>query len=260
LAQADAKLKAAEARYNAEAKQLKDLREQLEKCTIIAPRPGLLVYGDGSGEVRDWRGEEQIREGATVRENQTVITVPDMRTVCIKVRIHESYIKKIQKGQKVHIKVDAFPDRRLEGEVSQVGTLPDSENSWLNPDMKVYRTTIKIDGEHDWIRPGMTAKVEILVNHLDDVVYVPIQAVNPLADNRKVCYVADGGKPQQREVEVGEFNDEFIEIEKGIAEGERVCLRPPAGLQEKGESGMEKASDANQAAKTDNKVVPTGGQ
>ena len=228
LAQADAKLKSAQAKYGLEEKQLKELYEQLDKCLIRAPRPGLVVYGWG-GEVMYWRGEEQIREGATVREGQTVLTIPDMRKMCVKVKIHESYIKKIQKGQKVRITADAFPDRKLEGEVSQVGMLPDSENAWLNPDMKVYRTTIKISGEHDWIRPGMSAKVEILVNHLEDVVYVPMQAVTPLED-KKVCYVVNGSKLERREVEIGEFNDEFIEIKKGIQEGERVCLRTPVGL------------------------------
>ena len=146
LAQADAKLKSAQARYNVEDKQRKDLHKQLEKSTIRAPRPGLVVYG-GGGEVRYWRNEEQIREGATVREGQTVVTIPDMTKMCIKVKIHESYIKRIQKGQKARITADAFPDRKLEGEVSQVGVLPDSENSWLNPDMKVYRTTITINGQ-----------------------------------------------------------------------------------------------------------------
>ncbi len=256
LAQADAKLKSAQAKYSLEEKQLKELYEQLDKCLIRAPRPGLVVYG-GGGEIMYWRGEEQIREGATVRERQTVITVPDMKKMCVKVKIHESYIKTIRKGQKARITADAFPDRKLEGEVSQVGMLPDSENTWLNPDMKVYRTTIKIIGEHDWIRPGMTVKVEILVNHLDDVVYVPIQAVNPLED-KKVCYVVNGSKPEQREVEVGEFNDEFIEIKNGLQEGERVCLRTPVGLEEDGAGkGKKKASPGKEEPKPPDKGAST---
>jgi HlyD family secretion protein len=255
LAQADAKLKSAQAKYSLEEKQLKELYEQLDKCLIRAPRPGLVVYG-GGGEVMYWRGEEQIREGATVRERQTVITVPDMRKMCVKVKIHESSIKKIQKGQKVRITADAFPDRKLEGEVTQVGMLPDSENSWLNPNMKVYRTTIKIDGEHDWIRPGMTAKAEILVNHLDDVVYVPIQAVTPLED-KKVCYVADGGQPEQREVEVGEFNEAFIEIKKGVQEGERVCLRTPEGEESQGAEGQKKAPSTKESSTSQSKPAST---
>jgi HlyD family secretion protein len=253
LAQADAKLKSAQAKYAMEEKQLKELNEQLGKCVLTASKPGLVVYGSG-GEARYWRDEEQIREGATVREGQTVLTIPDLRKTCIKVKIHESYIKKIQKGQKVHITADAFPDRQLEGEISNVGVLPDSENSWLNPDMKVYRTTISIHGQNDWIRPGMSTKVQIVVNQLADVVHIPIQAVTPLED-KKVCYVVAGGRLEQREVEVGEFNDEFIEIKKGIQDGERVCLRSPAGAEERG--AEKKVLPAKEPSKPENKAAVT---
>lgn len=234
--------KSAQAKYALEERQLTELKEQLGKCVIKAPRPGLVVFGSG-GEVRYWRDEEQIREGVTVREGQTILTIPDMRKLCIKVRIHESYIKKVQKGQHVHITADAFPDRSLEGEISQVGVLPDSENSWLNPDMKVYRTTISIKGQHDWIRPGMSTKVEIVVNQLADVVHVPVQAVSPL-DDKRVCYVVEGHELKQREVEIGEFNDEFIEIKSGLKEGEKVCLRTPEGLDEAPNSAADKAKTA----------------
>src|SRR5690242_21260957 len=92
--------------------------------------------------------------------------------------------------------------------------LPDSQNRWLNPDLKVYLTTVTIQGTNDWLKPGMSAKVEIFVSRLPDVVYVPVQAVSA-AEGKQVCYLASGHKPEQRVVEVGEFNDEFIEIKAG---------------------------------------------
>ena len=142
----------------------------------------------------------------------------------VRVKIHESYIKKVKKGQKARITVDAFPDKVLDGEVTQVGVLPDSQNMWMNPDLKVYLTTVTIQGMNDWLKPGMSAKVEVFVSRLPDVVYVPVQAVSA-ADGKQVCYLANGHKPEQRVVEVGEFNDEFIEIKNGLKEGDKVLLR-----------------------------------
>ena len=52
-------------------------------------------------------GEERIREGATVRERQSIITIPDMNKMSVRVRIHETYIKKVKKGQRAKITVDA---------------------------------------------------------------------------------------------------------------------------------------------------------
>jgi multidrug efflux pump subunit AcrA (membrane-fusion protein) len=148
----------------------------------------------------------------------------------VRVKIHESYIKRVRKGQKARITVDAFPDQLLEGEVTKVGVLPDSQNMWMNPDMKVYLTTISIEKTYDWLKPGMSAKVEILVNRLAEVLYVPVQAVMP-ADGKHVCYVVRGLKPERREVQVGEMNDEFIEIRSGLKEGEAVLLRLPDGAE-----------------------------
>ncbi len=228
LAQAEAKLKSAEAQYHLQTRQRKDLAAQVEKCSIRATRPGLVVYGRAGDEMIVYGGEERIREGATVRERQTILTIPDLTEMIVKVRIHESYIKKVKKGQKARITVDAFPDKRLEGVVDKVAVLPDSQNRWMNPDMKVYQTTVTIGGTHDWLKPGMSAKVEIFVDRLNDVLYVPIQAVVP-EGGRFVCYVREGLSVDRRDVEVGQFNDEFIEVTRGLKEGELVMLHPPKG-------------------------------
>jgi HlyD family secretion protein len=254
LAQADAKLKSAEGNYNVQVRQRKDFNEQLEKCVLKAKKTGLVVYGGGGEEMYYYGNQEPIREGATVRERQAIITIPDMTRMSVKVKIHETYIKKIKKGEKVRITVDAFPDTILDGEVTKVGVLPDSQNRWMNPDLKVYVTTITINGTYDWIKPGMSAKVEILVDHLNDVVHVPIQAVAP-SEGKQVCYVVNGLKSDKREVEIGQFNDEFIEIRKGLKEGERVLLRPPeSGMPETDE--QQKQPDNTGKAPAEEKPAP----
>jgi multidrug efflux pump subunit AcrA (membrane-fusion protein) len=225
LAQAEAKLKSAEAQYNVQLRQRQDMLDQADKCVIHAKKTGLVVYGSGREQ---WygNGEEQVREGATVRERQSIITIPDMTKMGVNVRIHESYIKKIKKGEKVKITLDAFPDQVIDGEVTKVGVLPDSQNMWMNPDMKVYLTTISIPKTYEWLKPGMSAKVEIMVARLDDVVYAPIQAITP-GEGKQLCYVMNQGKSEKREVQIGQFNDSFIEIKSGLREGDVVLLHPP---------------------------------
>jgi multidrug resistance efflux pump len=251
LAQAEAKLKSAQGQFDIQSRQRKENYEQLGKCTISAKKPGLVVYGGSRDDMFYYGGEEQIREGATVRERQAIITIPDMSKMSVRVKIHESYIKKVKKGQKARVTVDAFPDKILDGEVTQVGVLPDSQNRWMNPDMKVYLTTITIDGSHEWIKPGMSAKVEVLVDRLADVLYVPVQAVSSYERNQ-VCYLANGRKPERRVVEVGEFNDSFIEVKSGLKEGERVLLRaaeaPPADQGPAGDTGQKPKTAPKPAA------------
>lgn len=228
LAQAKAKLNSAKGQYDVQLRQRKDLNEQLEKCTMHATASGLVVYGSGHEEY--YGNQEPMREGATARERQTIITIPNLTSMSVKVKIHESYIKKVKKGQQAHITVDAFPDQPITGAITKVGVLPDSQNRWMNPDLKVYLTTITIAGTNDWVKPGMSAKVEILVNHLDSVLYVPVQAITP-DEGKQFCYVMNGSRTDRREVKIGEFTDEFIEVKEGLKEGERVLLRAPDGVE-----------------------------
>ena len=161
-----------------------------------------------------------------MRERQSILAIPDMREMAIKVNIHESAVQRVAVGQAVKVSIDAFPDEELTGRVIKVAVVADSANAFMNPDLKVYPTTIQIDGTHDWLRPGMSAEVEILVDSLEAVVYVPVQAVTYF-DDKRVVYLPNGNNPRQREVQVGTFSDSFIEIVSGLEEGEEVLLLAP---------------------------------
>ena len=222
LAQTEANLNSAKAQFALQSRKKRELEEQIEKCTIRATKPGLVVYG---GE-EDRFMQEQIKEGTSVRERQIIITIPDTSVMQVRSKIHESNIKRVKQGQKVRIRVDAFPDELLTGTVDKVAVLPNAQNRWLNPDLKVYDTFIIIDGTHPWLKPGMTAQVEIQVAELKDVLYVPLQSVFNI-ENQQVCYVQKGNEIEMRVVKTGEFNESFIEIKEGLKEGEKVLLYTP---------------------------------
>jgi hypothetical protein len=219
-------LKWARRRHQIEKSQLKDLYEQLSNCVIRAERQGLVVYGEGREE---WDRSQIIREGSTVRERQAIITIPDMRKMALTVRIHESQIKRVLVGQIVRLVVDAEPDRPLTGVVSKVAVLPDSENLRFNPDQKVYKTTITIDGVHEWLKPGMNAMAEIVVNELEDVVYFPLHALFPHGEGQ-ACYIRKGLGQELRTVEVIDYNNRFAAVQSGVMAGEAVLLDPPRDL------------------------------
>lgn len=230
LAQAKARKLTAENRFELGKKEIQDIQEQIAKCSITAKTAGLVVYGGGNSDII-YYGQEQIREGATIRERQAIITIPDMSKMSVKLKIHESHIKKVKKDQRVKVTLDALPDEQLTGMVSKVGVLPDSQNRWMSPDMKVYLTTVNIEGTRDWVKPGMSAKVEILVNQLADAVYIPLQAVDT-RKGKSYCHLVMGGTAEEREIVTGEFNDEFIEVKEGLKEGDLVMVRPPKAATE----------------------------
>ncbi len=222
LAQAEAKLNSAKAQFTLESRKKREIEEQIEKCTIRATKPGLVVYGGSDDRFM----QDRIQEGATVRERQIIITIPDTTVMRVRTKIHESNIKRIMPGQKARIRVDAYPEEELFGTVEKVSVLPNAQNRWLNPDLKVYDTFVVIEGTHPWLKPGMTAQVEIIVSELNNVLYIPLQSVINI-DGKQACYVQKGDKTELRFITTGEYSDSFIEVKDGLKEGEMVLLRYP---------------------------------
>ncbi len=123
--------------------------------------------------------------------------------------------------------------------------MPDSNASRYNPSLKVYPATVEIEGTHDFLKPGMSAKVEIIVNELEDVTYVPVQAVFVENSERFVFLKTLGGYKRQV-VEVGAYNNDFIELKKGIAAGDSVFLKMPDSYEP---AKLEKSQTAKGTAK-----------
>jgi HlyD family secretion protein len=222
LAQADAKLKGAQGRYEIEKQNRDEIEGEIAKCQLFAKTPGLVVYG-GGGDRNFWN-QERIAVGAQVYERQPIITIPDQTKMGVNVGVHESHIMKVKKGLKAKITVDAFPDDPLPGEVVKVAVLPDSQNRWMNPELKLYTTRIALSETREWVKPGMSAKIEIHVKRLDDVLFVPLQAVSA-REGKQMIYRSGAKDPVA--VVLGDFNDEFVEIKSGLSNGDIVLLRAP---------------------------------
>jgi multidrug resistance efflux pump len=257
LAQAQSRLDAAEAQKILQDSRLKERLDRIAKCTIVAERPGIVIYA-GSNE--PWSRQGPIEKGSTINQQQEILSIPDLTQMGVNVQIHESSINKIKKGQKAKVRIVSVPDENLTGEVVRISSVPDTQQRWMNPDLKKYSVKIALDGQHEWLQRqlGTTAQVEIMITSLADALYVPIQAVSENLGER-VCYVEGGPglAAERRVVKTGEFNDKYIEIKDGLKEGERVLLRAPEGTGEAGKSGEEKpGADGEKAKPGENKAQP----
>tara|TARA_R110002096_G_scaffold23511_7_gene74832 strand:- start:1508 stop:3307 length:1800 start_codon:yes stop_codon:yes gene_type:complete len=227
MSQIYARFRSAKRRYELELKKRQNLEEQLASCTIRAELEGLVAYGGAAENYYTSRYYDGISQGATVKTGQPIITIPNMSRLGVEVNIHESHIKKIVLGQTAYITAESVPDMTLIGKVSKVAVLPDSNASRYNPSLKVYPATVEIEGTHEFLKPGMSAKAEIIVSELDDVLYVPVQAV--FVENQKYfVFKKTVMGYERRSVVAGAHNNEFIEIQSGVKEGDQVFLKMPS--------------------------------
>jgi HlyD family secretion protein len=221
LAQAKAKRDNSNATFEMQKARLQKLNDQIKACEIKAPAPGQVVYWSST---QRWV-RHKIEQGAEVPQGYKIITIPDATKMKVEIKIHEVWIDKIEPNQPAKITIAAFPDKVFTGKVLKKAPLADPDQ-FLNPDLKVYATDVGIEGKHDALKTGMTGKVEVLINELKDVIYIPIQSVVTV-DDKEICHVKTGGRMEKREVETGLFNDNFVEIKSGLTEGEKVLLNPP---------------------------------
>jgi len=231
---AEAKMKSEKASFELEQTRLKRLEAEREKCVIRATKAGMVVYANqlsrrGPRISRD----VQIEEGAAVREQQDIFRLPDLSRMQVTTAVHETKVEHLRPRMRAVVRV---LDRELPGDVVSVANQPEP-TSFFSANVKEYATVVKIDGEHDELRPGMTAEVEILLAHRKNVLTLPVAA---LVEQRGkyFCWVKADGKVERRPLKLGPTNNKFVEIEDGVAQGEMVVLNPRAVIEEAREKGV----------------------
>src|SRR4029079_3019350 len=111
------------------------------------------------------------------RERQKILSIFNVGDpMVLNTKVHEAFVDRVTPGQRVRIEVDAFPGQTLTGVVSSVAPLPDASRAFRT-DVKVYTTKVRIDQAVPGLRPGMTARAEILIAALENVLAVPVRSV-----------------------------------------------------------------------------------
>jgi len=226
-------------------KQLKDLQEQLTKCTLYAEQDGTLAYANE----RWYDDSDRIREGLEVYNGKSIYFLPDMTRMQVKANIHESTVDRIKATQKASIRLDAFSERKLDGTVTSVaGMATSSYGSVQN-----YDTIVKIDELPDdlAIKPGMSAEVDILVGTFENVLAVPVGAISEHF-GQTYAYVKNGGAFERRKITTDRDTHSFVEVTEGLTEGDVVAL-------DAYQRGLEDFSEAEQEAGVGEAAAPPAG-
>jgi len=213
-------VRARKAQLDSQVARLDQLREELEKRTIKAPSPGIVIYGGG----RRWE-RERIYVGGSIYRGRTLFTLPDVSEMQVAGAVNEVDIPRVELGQKANISIESLPHLKPKGTVEKIATLANRER-WYMGNVKEFDVNITIEEMEEDLKPGISAKVEIVVDTLKDVIYVPLEAVFE-RDGQEVCYVAASDQFIARPVKSGKSNDDFVEIKEGLEAGEKVALFSP---------------------------------
>ncbi len=164
-----------------------------------------------------------VEAGASVRERQCIIKLPDPNRMQIKAKINESRITLIREGMPVKIMITAASDE-LKGRVKRVNKYAEP-GSWFSSSVKEYATFIEIMDPPETIRTGMTAEVRIFVEQLEDALQIPVQGIYEYKGHH-FCLKKEGDGWATVEVKLGATNDKMVTVEEGLAEGDEIALNP----------------------------------
>jgi multidrug resistance efflux pump len=221
LAQKAAQLGHARTRAAETQLRLETLERLIAGCTIRARGPGLVVYEENLNS----NPRRKLRIGDRVFATQGIVTIPEVNRMLVEASISESEVHRVKTGQPAEIRVEAFPDLKLTGRVTRVGTLASS--SVNRPfDDKRFDLIITLDPTTADLRPEMTIRADVIVGSRTNVLMVPVTAVFNNQGTR-VVYVTGATGAGMRPVDLGESNDRMVEIVAGLREGERVSLSAP---------------------------------
>lgn len=212
--QAKADMRDAEINLAKRQRQKDEMMSVLDKFTIYAPAPGMLIYH------KEWGGQKR-KVGSNISPwDLTVATLPDLSSMISKTYINEIDISKIQVGQEVRIGVDAFPEKEYTGKVLEVANIGEQ---LPNTDAKVFEVVIKVNGTDPILRPSMTTSNQIVTSIFKDVLFLPLEAIR-VEDSIPFVYKKNGAK---QIVILGESNENEIIVEQGLKENDRLLLTIP---------------------------------
>lgn len=223
---AEARLKSRKKTLELDQLRLTEVEDQITKCQIKSPADGEVVYANDQDR-RGSSGDLLIAEGRPVRERQVIIRIPDDSKMRVVAKVHESRIGFVRPGLVADIVVESMPDLKLTGKVVSVNEYPIPSYSVYMAHIKEYAVHIDIDNPPDGLRPGMTAKVDVLAERIESAVQVPNQSVIG-RNGRFFCAIPTSDGLKTREVKVGSSNEDSLVILDGLRAGESIVLQPNA--------------------------------
>lgn len=176
----------------------------LDHSKIRAPIAGTVV-------------ELPVKVGELMQPGSVLVRITDLGHLYVKAQIDEVDLSKLRVGQRADVQFDTQPNVKYEAVLFEISPAVSVEK------LKSRNVTVKLRLAQPppFLRPGMSADVEIVVDVVKNVLMVPAQTVMS-KDKEHFVYVLAEGKTAKRVIERGHANWDYIEVRQGLAAGDQV--------------------------------------
>jgi len=179
---------------------------EFDNFSVIAPFDGIVK-------------EANFSEGETASPGVPAISIISNDFV-IKSDINETDISKVKNGQEVEFTLDAYPGQTFYGKITNISTI--SKNT---AGIITFEITITPDKQsQQYLKYGFSANITITVSKIENVLYVPIQAVYEENGKKYVDVLKENKEIIKTQVETGSSDYDYTEIKSGLSEGDIIVL------------------------------------
>lgn len=196
-------------------KNLSDAKETLEKLSVRSPSAGIAILRT------NWSTDEKWAVGEQPWGGEPLINLPDLSELKVETEVNEVDISKIKIDQRVEIRLDAFSDTVYTGKVISVAGL--AKFKQRDSKIKVFPVEVLLDGASKKLMPGMTVSCKIIVDRIEDALYLSLDAVYQEGAEDYV-FLKSGGGFKKKSIKTGLANNDYIIVVDGLKEGDKVSL------------------------------------
>jgi len=203
---------------------LKQLQDLMKEFMIRAPENGMVIYE------RERNGRKKGEGSQISAWDPVVATLPDLSSMVSQTYVNEVDISRVKAGQNVEIGLDAFPEKRLTGRVTQVANVGEQRP---NSDAKVFEISVLVNESDTTLRPAMTTSNMIVTDYIENVLVVPLEAIHSQGDTLTYVFKKTGLSSVKQQVALGPKGNDMVVIENGLLEEDVVYLSTPADPESK---------------------------
>ena len=158
-----------------------------------------------------------VREGMYVKPSMRVMTLGDLSSVWVLAEVFERQVNWVKVGQPAEVRMSFIPGEAWEGEVEYI--YPN-----LDPKTRTLKVRLRFDNPGEQLKPNMYANVKIYGGPKDDVIVIPIEALIRTGRSERVILALGDGKFEAREVVSGIESGDYVEIKRGLSDGEKIVV------------------------------------
>lgn len=196
--------KLAQAQIKQASATVRELEIAYNDHTLLAPISGYV-------------SKKYVDRGSMSAPGAPVIRISKEDSLKIITQVTEKEFVQVQKGMPVEIRVDAIPDKSIQGSVSLVSPT-------INPESRTGEIEIHVDNKEKLLKAGMFARVALSLGKKQATVVSRDALLKIPGTGGYYVYVVEEGKAVQKNIEIGIEQEKIIEVIRGIKPGENVVV------------------------------------